>query len=123
MIGDIDDLEAVRAAVQRYVDACTRADSEALRSALHPAWRMYGIEPAPLDEEVAVPVEEYVAWVAERQPPVGYRATITQVEISSDVAMATLVEEKYYDIDYIVFFTLVRSGGTWCIVTKTYSRV
>ena len=120
---DIDDLNAVRAAVQRYVDACANADSEALRSALHPAWRMYGIEPLPLDEEVAVPVDEYVAWVADRQPPVGYRATITQVEITADVAMATLVEEKYYDIDYIVFFSLVRSGGTWCIVTKTYSGV
>ena len=120
---DIDDLNAVRAAVQRYVDACANADSEALRSALHPAWRMYGIEPLPLDEEVAVSVDEYVAWVADRQPPVGYRATITQVEITADVAMATLVEEKYYDIDYIVFFSLVRSGGTWCIVTKTYSGV
>jgi hypothetical protein len=123
MSADIDDLNAVRAAVQRYVDACTNADSQALRSALHPAWRMYGIEPSPLDEEVAVPVDEYVAWVADRQPPVGYRATITQVEITADVAMATLVEEKYYDIDYIVFFSLVRSGGTWCIVTKTYSGV
>jgi Putative lumazine-binding len=118
---DIDDLDAVRAAVQRYVDACTNADSEALRSALHPAWRMYGIDTS--DEEVAVPVDEFVAWVAGRQPPVGYRATITHIEITTDVALATLVEEKYYDTDYIIFFSLVRSGGRWSIVTKTYSSV
>ena len=37
MSTDIDDLNAVRDAVQRYVGACTNADSEALRSALHPA--------------------------------------------------------------------------------------
>jgi hypothetical protein len=126
MSTDINDLSAVREAVQRYVDACTNADSEALRSALHPAWRMYGIDTS--EEEIAVTVDEFVAWAADRQPPPGYRATITHIEITADVAMATLVEEKYYDTDYndtdyIVFFSLVRSGGMWRIVTKTYSRV
>jgi hypothetical protein len=122
MSTDLDDLDAVRAAVQRYVDACTDADSEALRTSLHPDWRMYGIEDEA-GEEVAVSVDDYVAWVAERQPPVGYRATITHLEIATDVATATLVEEHYYDIDYVVFFSLVRYGGTWRIVTKAYSQV
>jgi len=118
----IDNLNAVREAVQRYVDACANADSEALRSALHPAWRMYGIDTS--EEEFAVTVDEFVAWVADKQqPPLGYRATITHIEIASDVAMATLVEEKYYDTDYTVHFSLIRSGGMWHTVTKTYSRV
>jgi hypothetical protein len=120
MSTDMDDLNAVREAVQRYVDACTNADSEALRSALHPAWRMYGIDTT---EEVAVTVDEFVDWAADKQPPLGYRATITHIEIASDVAMATLVEEKYYDSDYTIHFSLIRSGGRWHIVTKTYSRV
>ena len=121
MSTDIDDLNAVREAVQRYVDADTNADSQALRSALHPAFRMYGIDTS--EEEFAVTVDEFVAWVAERQPPLGYRAAITHIEIASDVAMATLVEEKYYDTDYTIHFSLIRSGGMWHIVTKTYSRV
>jgi len=121
MSTDLDDLDAVRAAVQRYVDACTDADSEALRTALHPDWRMYGIEEA--GDEVAASVDDYVAWVAKRQPPVGYRATITHLEIATDVATATLVEENYYDVDYVVFFSLVRYGGLWRIVTKAYSQV
>ena len=121
MSTDIDDLNAVRDAVQGYVSACTHADSAALRSALHPAWRMYGIDTS--EEEIAVTVDEFVAWAADMQPPPGYRATITHIEIIADVAMATLVEAKYYDTDYVIFFTLVRSGGLWRIVTKTYSRV
>ena len=121
MSTDIDDLNAVREAVQRYVDADTNADSQALRSALHPAFRMYGIDTS--EEEFAVTVDEFVAWAADKQPPLGYRATITHIEIASDVAMATLVEEKYYDTDYTTHLSLIRSGGTWHIVTKTYSRV
>ena len=117
----IDELDAVRAAVQRYVDACANADPEALRSALHPEWRMYGID--ALAEDIAAPPDGFVSWVADQQPPVGYRATITHVEVVADAATATLVEESYYDVDYVVYFTLVRYGGTWQIVTKTYSQV
>jgi len=121
MSTDINDLNAVREAVQRYVDACMSADVEALRSALHPAWRMYGIDTS--EEEFAVTVDEFVAWASDRQPPHGYRATITHIEITADMAMATLVEEDYYDTDYTIHFSLIRSGGKWHIVTKTYSRV
>jgi hypothetical protein len=121
MSTDIDDLNEVRTAVQRYVDACTSADPEALRAALHPAWRMYGID--PVDEEIAVPVDEFVAWLTGQQAPIGYRASITHIEITADAAMVTVAEEKYYDTDYIVYFSLLRSGGKWSIVTKTYCLV
>jgi hypothetical protein len=121
MSTDINDLNAVREAVQRYVDACANADLEALRSALHPAWRMYGIDTS--EEEFAVTVDEFVDWASDRESPLGYRATITHIEITRDVAMATLVEENYYDTDYTIHFSLIRSGGMWHIVTKTYSRV
>jgi hypothetical protein len=121
MSTDINDLNAVREAVQRYVNACANADMEALRSALHPAWRMYGIDTS--EEEFAVTVDDFVAWASDREPPLDYRATITHIEITADVAVATLVEENYYDTNYTIHFSLIRSGGRWHIVTKTYSRV
>jgi len=117
----IEEYEAVRAAVQRYVDACVAADHDALRAALHPKWTMSGIDAEATD--AATPAADFVAWVAEQSPPAGYRATITHVEIAGDAASATLVEESYYGIDYVIFFTLVRYEGVWAIVTKTYSQV
>ena len=104
-----------------YVDACESADAEALRAALHPRWTMYGID--DLSVETGASVDDFVAWVDDQAPPVGYRATITQIDIVGDAALATLVEENYYGIDYVIYFTLVRYGKAWAITTKTFSQV
>jgi hypothetical protein len=117
----IDEYEAVHSTVQRYVDACMAADGDALRAALHPKWTMYGIDAGATD--VAATVDEFVGWVKEQAPPDGYRATITHIEIAGDAAVATLVEESYYDTDYVVFFTLVRYESAWSVVCKTYSQI
>ena len=117
----IDEYEAVRAAVQAYVDACGAADADALRAALHPQWTMYGID--ELSVETATSAADFVAWVDDQVPPTGYRATITELDIAGDAAAATLVEEKYYDINYVIYFTLVRYGQGWTITTKTFSQV
>ena len=121
MMPAIDEYEGVRASIQAYVDACALADAEALRASLHPMWTMYGIDQLSVD--TAAGVDDFVAWVAEQAPPVGYRATITNIDVAGDAATATLVEEKYYDIDYVIFFTLVRYDGAWAITTKTFSQV
>lgn len=117
----LDDAEAVRAAVQGYVDACRDADPEMLRAALHPAWTMYGIDSDTVD--VAAAPDEFVQWLQDQDSPAGYRAGITRIDVAGHAACATLVEESYYGIDYVVFFTLVRYDGRWQVVTKTYSEV
>ncbi|MEO8106527.1 MAG: nuclear transport factor 2 family protein [Actinomycetes bacterium] len=115
------DVEAVQAAVQEYVQACARADPDALRGALHPAWTMYGIDSLAVD--VGTGVEDFVEWVGQQRPPDGYRASIAQVDIAGDAAVATLREENYYGVDYTIFFTLVRYDGVWQITTKTHSQI
>ncbi|MCZ3388419.1 MAG: nuclear transport factor 2 family protein [Actinomycetia bacterium] len=121
MMPAIHEYEGVRAAVQAYADACALADAEALRAALHPRWTMYGID--ELSVETATGADDFVDWVDGQVPPTGYRATITNIDIAGDAAKATLVEEKYYDIDYVIYFTLVRYDGAWSITTKTFSQV
>ena len=111
----------MRAAIQRYVDACKTADHDALRAALHPKWTMSGVDAEATD--AATSVDDFVAWVADQEAPAGYRATIAQLDIAGDAASATLVEESYYGVDYVIFFTLVRYEGSWAIVNKTYSQV
>jgi len=117
----IEEYEAVRTALQRYVDACRSADPDALRAALHPAWTMYGIDDDTVD--VAAAPDEFVQWLRDQDPPAGYRASVTRIDIAGHAACATLVEENYYGLDYVIYFTLVRYDGVWRIVTKTYSQV
>ena len=69
---------------------------------------MYGIDTS--EEETAVTVDEFVAWAADMQRPPGYRATITHIEIIADVAMAILVEEKYYNTPSRLSRRLVATG-------------
>ena len=115
------DVEAVRTAVQAYVSACAAADADALREALHPAWTMYGIDALAVDAGTGA--DAYVEWVGDQQAPQGYRATISQIDVAGDAAMATLLEASYYGIDYTIFFTLVRYEGIWRITSKTYSQI
>ncbi len=117
----IEEYEAVRAAIQRYVVACQAADHLAVRAALHPKWTMSGVDVETTD--AGATLEDFVSWVAEHSPPDGYRTTITHLDIAGDAASATLVEESYYGVDYVIFFTLVRYDREWAIVTKTYSQV
>lgn len=117
----IEEYEAVRAAIQRYVVACQAADHIAVRAALHPKWTMSGVDAEATD--AGATLADFVSWVAEHSPPDGYRATITHLDIAGDAASATLVEESYYGVDYVIFFTLVRYDREWAIMTKTYSQV
>ena len=121
MPSSLADIEAVRAVVQKYVDACAAADASWLRAALHPSWTMYGVD--ALGTDVASTVNDFVTWVAEQPPPVDYRAAITHVDVSGVVASVTVVEENYYGLDYVICFTLVRYGAEWALVTKSYSQI
>ena len=51
------------------------------------------------------------------------RAAITHVDVSGVVASVTVVEENYYGLDYVIYFTLVRYGAEWALVTKSYSQI
>ncbi len=121
MATSVEQVEEVRAAVQLYVDACAAADTEALRSALHPRWTMYGVDSESTD--IASDVDDFVGWVGAHEPPVGYDATISEIHLAGRAAVATLVESNYYGIDYVIYFTLVRYDDKWTITTKTFGEV
>ncbi len=121
MITPVSEYDAIRSAVQRYVDACRNANAAALRAALHPNWAMYGVDSESTDQGATL--SDFVDWVAQQSPPERYLATVSQISIDGNCAMARLVEQDYYGIDYVIYFSLVRYQSAWQIVTKTYSQI
>ena len=50
-----------------------------------------------------------------------YRAEVTSVQQTDDVASATLSEEGFWGtVSFVDFFALARIEGTWKIVNKTF---
>jgi Putative lumazine-binding len=82
---------------------------------------MYGVDSEATDQ--GANLSDFADWVAQQPPPEGYRATVSQIGIDGNCAMARLVEQDYYGIDYVIYFSLVRYQSDWQIVTKTYSEI
>jgi hypothetical protein len=113
-----EDISAIRACVQKYIDGSARGDADLLAAAFHPDARMFGYFDGNL---MAVPIEEFFN-VARQSGPAGadYRAEVQSVALEGTAAVATLVEENYLAHDFVDYFSLLEIDGEWKIVNKTF---
>jgi hypothetical protein len=80
MTDRMDDLEAVAALVQMYVDGAARADVELLREAFLESARMYGYEK---DVHLDVPIQDFFEEVASLPVPgPGFRSHVVSMNTS-----------------------------------------
>ena len=113
-----EDINGIRACVQKYIDGSARGDADLLAEAFHPDASMYGYFGGQL---MAVPIAEFFA-VAKQSGPAGddYRAEVQSVAIEGTAAVATLVEENYLAHDFVDYFSLLKIDGEWKIVNKSF---
>ena len=79
MTDRMDDLEAVAALVQMYVDGAARADVELLREAFLESARMYGYEK---NVHVDVPIQDFFDEVASLPVPgPGFRSHVVSIDV------------------------------------------
>jgi Putative lumazine-binding len=119
MTDRMDDLEAVAALVQMYVDGVARADVELLREAFLQSARMYGYEK---NVHVDVPIQDFFDEVANLPVPgPGFRSHVVSIDVVADAGVAVLAEDDYQGMNYVNFFSLVRLEGRWRIANKTFA--
>jgi Putative lumazine-binding len=119
MTDRMDDLEAVAALVQMYVDGAARADVELLREAFLESARMYGYEK---DVHLDVPIQDFFDEVASLPVPgPGFRSHVVSMNIVGDAGVAVLAEDDYQGMNYVNFFSLVKLEGRWRIANKTFT--
>jgi hypothetical protein len=115
----MDDLDAIAAVVQLYIDGAAKADVGPLKEAFHESARMFGNE---RDEPNDVPISEFFAYVAETPVPgPGFRSHIVSIDLVGDAAVAVLAEDDYQGADYVNFFSLMKDDGAWKIVVKVFT--
>jgi hypothetical protein len=114
--------EAVRAAVQKYVDGCAAADPERVRDAFDEHAVMWGY-PGP--DYVTMSGADFAAGVVATAQPAGpgYSSEIHSIEVVGDVASAVLDEKGFLGADFRNFFGLIRRGGEWRITSKVFTTV
>ncbi len=110
--------QAVQAVIEAYVAACTAADTDALREVFHPDANMSGYlagqcltgSPAPFFDAVA----------NNPAPGEDYQSQISDIQVSGNIATATLSEQAYMGLAFTNHFQLLKSGGPWSIVAKLF---
>ena len=113
----IDDLDAITATIQLYIDGSIEGDLTKLQQAFHVDARMFGdLGGVRYD----VPIQTFFD-LAVAEPTGGHRTKIISIDHVGDGAVVVLAEEGYSGLDYVDFFTLVRVDGEWKIANKVYS--
>jgi hypothetical protein len=112
--------EQITRTVNLYVEGVRDGDAAKLREAFHPDAHMWG---SLMGQRVDEPITEMIAMVDGKPVDVdgSYRAEVTSVQQTDDVASATLSEEGFWGtVSFVDFFALARIDGTWKIVNKTF---
>ena len=118
-----NEVEAVTAAVQQYVDGCRTGNVEQLKALFHPDAQMIGQLQGNL---MYGGPEPFFAAVVEQPSPAeagnDYETVISDVSVAGPVAQATLREQGYMGLNFTNYFQLLYSEGSWRITSKSFSH-
>ena len=119
------DTAAVRAVLERYVDATYRADVESLRTTFHPEAVMAGY----LGDDLVVGTPEpFFADVGSHpsmlETGAPYKADIAEIHVAGRVAGARVEESGFFGTaSFVNYFHLLDVDGDWKIVSKAFQTV
>lgn len=112
----------VISAIEAYIFGCMRADADAVSAAFSPDAFMWGYLG---NEYVSQSGEDFARTVIAHAKPAGdeYTYNIHTVQVTGDVANATIDEQNFLGANFINYFGLVRRNGTWRIASKVFTTV
>jgi hypothetical protein len=116
------DRDAITSVVQLYIDGAATGDVEKLKQAFHEEAWMFG---SIGGERVDIPIGQMIEMAAAQPMDVNgsYSAQVTSLEQVGDAATAKLEETGCWGgVSFVDFFTLVKIGGEWKIVSKTFAH-
>jgi hypothetical protein len=120
----LTEYEAVKKAMQGYIDGCLEGRSDRMRPSFHPAASFFGHYNGTL---LAGSIELLFDWVDKNGPATGMRTQFGQVEIRETTAVVRLEMEGVSgklslggNARLTDFFTLLKVDGQWLITHKTF---
>ena len=123
-MGKTTDIADVRSTVQKYITGSGTGDAEMLRSIFHKDAIMMGA----LGDEYMEGTPEPFFKMVEDAPALNdsgadYRAEIVDIQVFGKAAIATLVEDGFFDMSFVDCFHLLKTAdGSWVITSKVFNR-
>jgi hypothetical protein len=120
MAATAQETDQITRTVNLYVEGVRDGDAAKLREAFHPEAHMWG---SLGGHRYDIPIAEMIAMFDGKPADVegSYRAEITSVQQTDDVAEAVLAEDGFWGtVSFVDFFALARIDGSWKIVNKTF---
>ncbi len=117
------EVEAVRQAVQHYIDGSYLGSVETLRKVFHPKALMSGY----LQGQLLIGTPEPFFSDVEKRPPMAetgapYKAEIKSVDVAGPIASVKIVETGFFGVmNFTNFFQLLKEDGEWKIISKIFN--
>ena len=114
--------QAIKDAVQLYIDGIHNGDPALLKKTFHPQAMMYGTS----GESVTVtPIEGLYTFVEANEPPARsgdlHQCSIVSIRVAGNTASVEMTENETFGHNYVNYFHLLKIDGKWAIVSKSYS--
>lgn len=123
-VTSLTDYEAVKTAMQRYIDGVLEGRSDKMRPSFHPAASFFGHYDGTV---LAGSVQALFDWVDGNGPATGTRTHLAQIDIRETTALVRLEMDAVSgklslggNARLSDFFTLLKIDGEWQITHKTF---
>jgi hypothetical protein len=113
----VNDYEAVKAALNKYLDAGRQGKSEIMKPAFHKDAIMYTSDKGEISGGTIQGLYDYI----DGNPAAPeIEAEITAIDIAGTVAYARVESNNWHGTRFSDMFLLLKDGNEWKILTKVY---
>lgn len=118
----LSEQQAIRAAVEHYVDGVRKGDSQTMQVAFHETAAIYGTLHKDGVTQLAGPIHILFDFVDDQGPAPGLYAEICRIDVSGNAASVRLELEDWLGMRLTDFLSLVKTGMGWQIVNKVFHQ-
>ena len=117
MANAISDYDAIRAAIQHYIDGAIAGRGERMKPAFHEEATIYGyVGP----DFFAGPIQKLYDWNDANGPATELQARIVSIDLVGTVASARVESDNWTGLRFTDFFNLLKIDGQWKIMNKVF---
>ena len=113
----VKDYEAVKAVLNKYLDAGREGKSDILRPYVHKDALMFGRAGGKLE---GGSIDNLFAYLDSHPAAKELEAEITEIDIVEGIAHAKVESDNWNGARFTDMFLLVKDGNDWKILTKTF---
>jgi hypothetical protein len=117
-VGDVKDLHAITATVERYMSAAKSGTGADMKEAFHPEATCYGY----VGEALAFsgPIATLCEWHQTNGKAKDIKAMITNIDLVGTIAHVRVEAENWTSLKFTDMFLLLKLDGRWTIMNKVF---